>query len=252
MAFVSHCPPAPSKSPQRDKSDGLFGLAAVFVLTLTVLLLAATFLADFSRKASVLTSPSNALAIVAVGWTFLTVVVYPIWPGTLLGDADPTNQFAVWMLQRAGEVLMLALVASPVFLAAAIFAGQPLTRVAQVLVGLLGTMLAAVVYRLIHRACAPAWHGISVVDLMLWLFGPVVFGYLVLEHSGRSIGWGWLVSPPALARSLAVDGLAVGDVRFWVGLVGYGAVGLAALVLFRGLAVRFRRELQAHTHDPVA
>ncbi|HOI54032.1 MAG TPA: hypothetical protein PLP01_02165 [Phycisphaerae bacterium] len=252
MAFMSHSDATPSKPSQPREADGLFGLATVFALTLAALLLAATFLADVSRQASVLTSPSNALAIVAAAWAFLILVVYPMWPGTLLGDGDPAARFGPWLLRRAGEVLMLTLVASPVFLAAAIFAGEPLVRLAHVLVGLVGTALAAVVYRLIHRACAPAWHGISVMDLMLWLFGPVVFGYLVLEHSGRSIGWGWLVSPPALARSLAVDGLAVGDVRFWVGLVGYGAVGLTALMLFRGLAARFRREVQAHTHDPVA
>ncbi|MBN2584742.1 MAG: hypothetical protein JXL80_16890 [Planctomycetes bacterium] len=226
-------------------------MAAVCVVVLAAVLLVATLLASVSRQASVLTSPVNALAAVAATWTVLLLVLYPMWPGTLLGEGDPVERFGRWLLLRAAEVLLLAFVASPVLLAAAIFAGQPLLRVAQVFLGLAGAGLAAIAYRLAYRACDAPWQGAALMDVMLFLFGPLVLGYLVLENSGSSIGWAWLISPLALARAVSFEGLTFADASFWVGLVGYSAVSVPALVLLRWLAARHRRQSQPHSRDTI-
>jgi hypothetical protein len=111
-------------------------------------------------------------------------------------------------------------------------------RAFEVLIGLLGVAVVALAYRLVHQTCSEAFRAAILADAMLLLFGPLVVGYLLLDFLAVNMGWWWLISPPALAVRLALDGLTWPGVL--VGLVGYSAVSVAAMPLVLGLTRRRR------------
>ncbi|NIA21309.1 MAG: hypothetical protein GWP05_04930 [Anaerolineaceae bacterium] len=233
---------SPPQKPQEAPPGGLLGLAAVGAVVPTLALLVAVF----SPGTSTVNLPADALPLTVVSLAAVLLLVYPLWPGTLLGRGDPVNRFWPWLPVRLAEVALLLAVALPAILVAAVLSGVPLWRIGEVLIGLIGTASAAVTYRFVHQAGSPRLRALAIPDLMIFLFGPLVAGYLVLESSGHSIGWLWLISPLALARSLAVDGLAVGGANFYVGLVGYTAVSAGVLLLVRWLVRRYRDQHTPH------
>ncbi len=211
--------------------SGLLSLAAFEALALLATLLLTTVLGAISRQASVLTSPANALPAVAVVAAVFLVLVYPLWPGRLLGGAELVESFWLWAARRVAEAALVLVVAAPFFSAAAIFSGESFGRVGAILAGLSGTAVAAIVYRFFHQGASPGWRLVALVDAVAFVFGPLIVGYLVLEFYDTSIGWGWLISSAALGRELSLNGLAVGSESFWVGVVGYTAVSLVALAV---------------------
>jgi hypothetical protein len=215
--------------------SGLLALAAFEALLLLAVLLLTTALGAISRQASVLTSPAGALPAVAASAAVFLVLIYPLWPSRLLGGADPLekNGFWSWAARRAAEAAIVLAVATPFLCAAAVFSGESFWRVGAILAGLAGTAVAAIVYRFVHLAGSRVWRIVALADAVAFVFGLLVVGYLVLEFYDTSIGWGWLISPAALGRELALGGLAAGGESFWVGLVGYTAISLAALALLR-------------------
>jgi hypothetical protein len=225
----------PTKLPSAEAPAprGLLSLAAWEALALLAALVLATAVGATSRQAGVLTAPGNALAAVAALAAAFVVLVYPLWPGRLLGGAKSLkkNGFWSWAARRVVEAAIVLAVATPFLCAAAVFAGESFWRVGAILAGLAGTAVAAVVYRFVHQTGSRAWRIVALADAAAFVFGPLVVGYLVLEFYDTSIGWGWLISPAALGRELALSGLAVGSESFWVGVVGYTAVSLAALVI---------------------
>lgn len=222
----THPPPADS-----PPSSGLLSLAALESLALLAALLLTTVLGAISRQTSVLTSPASALpAVAAVAAVFL-VLVYPLWPGRLLGGSGQGDGFWLLAAKRVAEAALLLAVAAPFLCAAAIFSAESFWRVGAILAGLSGAAVAAIVYRFFHQAASPGWRIAALADAVIFIFGPLIVGYLALEFYDTSIGWGWLISPAALGRELALNGLSVGSESFWVGLVGYTAVSLVALAI---------------------
>jgi hypothetical protein len=211
--------------------SGLLSLAAWEALVLLATLVLTTVVGAISRQTGVLTAPGNALATVAALAAALVVLVYPLWPGRLLGGADARDGFWPWAARRAVEAAIVLAVAAPFLCAAAVFSGESFWRVGAILAGLAGTAVAAIVYRFVHQTGSRGWRIAALADAAAFVFGPLVVGYLVLEFYDTSIGWGWLISPAALGRELARGGLSAGSESFWVGVVGYTAVSLAALLI---------------------
>jgi len=232
----------PSSEPQESPSRGLLSLLAVVAIVLTLAVLAAAFSPGTSKVAL----PADALPLTAVPLAALLLLAYPLWPGALLGRGDPINRLWRWLALRLAEVTLVLAVSLPALLVAAILSGAPLGRVAEVLVGLIGIASAAIAYRFVHQAGSARLRVLAIPDVMAFLFGPLVVGYLVLESSGRSISWGWLISPLALARALAVDGMAIGSANFYVGLIGYTAVSAGGLLLVHRLSRRYLRQHTPH------
>jgi len=228
----------PSDEPGESPRRGLLSLMAAVAIVLTLVVLAAAF----SPGTSMVTLPQDALPLTAVMLAALLLLAYPLWPQTLLGRGDPVNRLWPWLLLRLAEAALVLAVSLPALLVAAILSGASLWRVAEVLVGLIGTASAAIAYRFVHQAGSARMRALAIPDVMGFLFGPLVVGYLVLESSGRSISWGWLISPLALARSLALDGMAIGGAAFLVGLIGYTAVSAGGLLLVHRLSRRYREQ----------
>ncbi len=229
----------PSDEPQELPSRGLLSLMVAVAIVLTLVVLAAAL----SPGTSMVTLPQDALPLTAVPLAVLLLLVYPLWPGTLLGRGDPINRLWPWLALRVAEVTLLLAVSLPALLVATILSGAPLWRVAELLIGLIGIASVAIAYRFVHQAGSAGLRALAVPDVMMFLFGPLVVGYLVLESGGRSISWGWLISPLALARALAIDGMAIGGAAFFVGLIGYTAVSAGGLLLVHRLS---RRDLRQH------
>jgi hypothetical protein len=223
----------PTNPPAVDSSSssGLLTLAALEALALLAALLLTTVLGAISRQTSVLTTPASALPAVAAVTAIFLVLVYPLWPGRLLGGAESSEGFWPWAARRVAEAVLVLAVAAPFLCASAIFSCESFWRVGAILAGLAGTAVAALVYRFVHQTGSRNWRIAALADAVTFVFVPLIVGYLVLEFYDTSIGWGWLISPAALGRELALGGLAVGSGSFWVGVVGYTAVSLAALAI---------------------
>ena len=137
---------------------------------------------------------------------------------------------------------LLLAVAVPFLLAAAVFSGVPLTRAAELLGGLSGTAAGAVAYRLIHLTCSDRLRALALLDVVGFLFVPVVIGYLLLEFYGVSIGWCWLISPLALAREVSCSGLPLRSAAFFVGVVAIPLLAALTVLAVLPLARRHREE----------
>lgn len=230
--------PRPAGKADASPPGGLLSLVAwtavVFLATLSL----TVFAARISQKTSLLTVPAQALPVLAVVVAAWLILGYPVWPGALLGQADPRGGFWRWLLLRLAEVGIVLGVALPFLLAAAVFSGQPLTRAAEVPLGLAGTALAAVAYRLVHQALGDRLRALALIDAGTFLFAPLVVGYVLLDFYHVSIGWCWLISPLALGRELSLGGLPVGGTAFLIGTVGYVAVAALGLWLLHWLVRR--------------
>jgi len=199
-----------------------------------------------SRETSMLTAPRHAFAAVAVVAAAWLLIAYPLWPGTLLGHVDPLSRFWAWLGLRLAEAAVVLAVAAVFLLAAAVFSGVPLTRAAELVGGLSGTAAGAVVYRLVHESCGDRLRALAVLDVLGFLFGPLVVGYLLLEFAGVSMGWCWLISPLALAWEVSGRGLPLWGAAFLVGVVAYGLLAALTVLVVLSLARR-RRAAEART-----
>lgn len=227
---MNKIPTQPQAAGEQSPS-GLLSLAAFEALVLLATLGLTTAVGATSRQMGVLTAPANALAAVAALTAALLVLVYPLWPGRLLDGANARSGFWLGVVRMAAEVAVVLAVATPFLCAAAVFSSESFWRVGAILTGLAGTAVAAMVYRFVHQRGSRGWRIAALVDAVVFVFGPLVVGYLALEFYDTSIGWGWLISPAALGRELALGGLAAGGENFWVGVVGYTMVSLAALLI---------------------
>jgi lysylphosphatidylglycerol synthetase-like protein (DUF2156 family) len=227
--------PIQSSEPKRDgPAESPSRLLSFCLLTALVLgaALALTTLGErVSTQVSILTSPENALPVVAAVLAVWLLLAYPLWPGSLLGRGKPLERFGPWLLLRAAEVGILMAIALPVLLVAAVFSRLPLHHAVQLVPGLLGTAAAAIAYRLVHQTCREGFRSVALVDAMLFLFAPIVVGYVVLEFYATSISWGWLISPLALACHVSVSGLDPLGANALIGIVGYGALSALGFAL---------------------
>lgn len=214
----------PTESPSR-----LLSFCLLTALVLGAALALTTLGERVSTQASILTSPDNALPVVAAVLVLWLLLAYPLWPGSLLGRGAPLERFGPWLLWRAAEVGILMAVALPLLLVAAVFSRLPLYRAVQLVPGLLGTAAVAIVYRLVHQTCREGFRSVALIDAMLFLFGPIVVGYVVLEFYAASISWGWLISPLALACRLSQRG--VDPLGALIGIVSYGALSALGVAL---------------------
>ena len=248
-ATKPHAPrSAPADAPPPERFLSLVAWTAAVLL---VPLLLAVLAGLVSRESSMLTVPRHAFAAVAVVAAAWLLLAYPLWPGTLLGDVDPLSRFWPWLGLRLAEAAVLLAVAAVFLLAAAVFSGVPLTRAAEFVAGLSGTAAGAVAYRLVHRSCGGRLRALAVLDVLGFLFGPLVVGYLLLEFSEVSMGWCWLISPLALAREVSLRGLPLWSASFFVGVVGYGVLAALTFLLILPVARRHRaREARLDATEP--
>jgi len=228
--------PQAAEAPPRDRLLSFIAWTAVVHLAA----LAVAGLAPLvSRETSVVTAPASALATVAVATAAWLLMAYPLWPGTLLGGVAPQGRFWKWFLLRAAEAASTVLIALPFWVAAAVFAGEGFARLAEVAAGLSGAALAAIGYRYVHVAYGERLRAWAILDVAILVFAPLAAGYLLLEFGNIHIGWCWLISPLAVAREVALNGLVVQSAAFLVGLVGYGAVSALALLVLQACVKRF-------------
>jgi hypothetical protein len=235
--------PSRSDLPQVPEPRRLLALAACIALTLLGVVLLFSMVATVSLQATTLTSPANALAGVAVAVALLLVLVYPLWPGTLLGG-DPVTGFRRWVWLRLAETALLLAVSLPFLRAAAILSGESFGRVGWILLGLSGTAVVGVLYRFAHQAGSLRLRGVALFDTLVLVFGPLVVGYFAEEFCHFPIAWGWLISPLALAREVALNGLTFQSAAFLIGVLGYIVASVIGLAVARPLARRFNEERQ--------
>lgn len=231
----------PAKPDRSDEEPSrLLGLAAWTAALLLAALVMTVLLQLVSREATILTARAHAIHAVAVVAAMWLVLAYPLWPGTLLGDGDAVDDFWHWLGARLVEVGLILGVAVPLLLVAAVLSGVSLWRAVEVAVGLSGTAAVAVAYRLVHKGCSDRFRALALMDALLFVFGPLVVGYLLLEFYHIDIGWCWLISPAALAREIAGHGLAFRSWSALIGIAGYTAVAALALALLRPMAAWYK------------
>lgn len=219
--------PTREVAPPRRLLSLLAATAVVLAATATLTILGESV----SSQKSILTAPENSFRAVAVVLAAWLLLAYPLWPGLLLGGPAPLEKLCPWLGLRVAEIVLVMLVAAPLLVTATLFSHLPLVRLAETLAGLAGVALVAVVYRLVHQTCRTGFRAVTLLDAMLFLFGPLVVGYLLLEFYDFSIGWCWLISPLALAVDVSTDGLSWSGPNVLVGLVGYSALSVVAIWL---------------------
>lgn len=204
----------------------------------------------WSRRATMLTTPAHALPVQSVVLAAWLLLGYPLRPGALLGQGDALERYWAWLGLRLGEVALVLVVAAPFLVAGSIFSGVPLWRVAWIVAGLLGSVLVAICYRMIHETLGPRVRALALLDALVFTLGPLVVGYLLLEFYGIDMGRWWLVSPLALAHQMATTGLADWPAVVLIGGAGYGGVAAVAMAAVRPLIRRRRAILALHDEDP--
>ena len=242
---VNHSPRSrPDASVGAPPARRVVSLAAWTAVVLLAALSLTVFVEPVSRDPSMLTVPAHSLPVVAVAAAVWLMVGYPIWPGVLLGEGDPLEGFWRWLVLRLVEVGIVLAVALPVLLAAAVFSGAPLARAGELLAGLSGTAAVAVAYRLVHQCCGVRFRALALLDALALVFVPLLVGYLLLEFYEISMGWCWLISPAGLAHGIAFNGLSAAAIL--VGVVGYVAVAVVAVLLVRPMGRWYRDEQAQH------
>jgi len=243
--------PPGSASADALPAERFLSLVAWTAAVLLVPLLLAVLGGLVSRETSMLTAPGHAFAAVAVVAAAWLLIAYPLWPGTLLGRVDPLSRFWAWLGLRLAEAAVLLAVAAVFLMAAAVFSGVPLTRAVELVAGLSGTAAGAVAYRLVHQSCSDRLRALAVLDVLGFLFGPLVVGYLLLEFAGVSMGWCWLISPLALAREVSRSGLPLWSASFLVGVVALPVLAALTVLVVLPVARRHRaREARLGATEP--
>lgn len=233
-------PPKPEPKPKEEGRSRLLGLAVWTAALLLAALVLTVLLQLVSRETSLLTARAHAIHVLAVVAAVWILLAYPIWPGTLLGDIDAVDDFWHWLAARVVEVSLVLCVAVPFLLVATVLSGVPLWRVLDLVIGLSGTAAVAVAYRLVHRACSDRFRALALMDAALFVLGPLVVGYLLLEFYRINIGWCWLISPAALAHEVADDGLPLRSWSALIGIAGYTVIAALALALLRPMAAWYK------------
>lgn len=229
--------PAKSQARQAVPPDAELRLAHLAPLAgfTSIIMLAAVALPvlvePLSDDPGFLTCHGNALTISSAALAALIAIVMPLWgqKGTLRRFQRENYRHA--MRDRLIEAAVVPITALPFLLAAAIFAQQPLGRVAELLIGLIGVVILAAAWRAVLVGGVRLLRQAAVLDVLLTSLAPLIMGYLLLEGMGVNIGCWWRISPPAIAADLATQGLRLGSAAFWIGMVIYPIIAAAMILL---------------------
>ncbi len=206
-------------------------LAGASAFVLLIALLMPTLLEPISEYPSYFTQHDNALTMVAVTLAALLSLAAPIWP--LRTEERDFQRRDYWrrLPERVAEPAMVLATGIPFLLAAAVFSGHSMWRIAEVFTGLLGTVMVAAAWRTALTGGYRWLRRFAQLDLLVTTLGPIVLGYLLLEGRGLDIGWLWRLSPLSIAADLARSGLQPTSAAFIIGTPVYMAVSLLLLLL---------------------